>query len=133
MAEKLRIHRQKKGRRADDSQRKIASDLVNMYLKAMRSPDGKYCPNPEVPEEERSYLEYSNPSLLLDALKTFAEHGTFVNPFNDSVNDLILRDQFDKLRAKKISYQDAVAQLSEEHHTTGKTIERRVSPTKRAK
>ena len=129
----MQVHRQKKGRRADASQRSIASELVEMYTKAKASADGRYCVNPNDPEEERSYLDYSNPSLLLDALKVFVAHGVFTDPFKDRVNDMILREQFQKLRAAGTSYQEAIAIMGDEHGATEKTIERRVSPTKRDK
>jgi hypothetical protein len=104
-----------------------------MYAKAKASPDGRYCVNPSDPEEERSYLDYSDPGLLLDALKVFVAHGTFTDPFEDGVTDMILRDQFQKLRAAGNGYQEAIAQMADEHNAEQKTIERRVSPTKRGK
>jgi hypothetical protein len=127
----MKVHRQKAGRSADANQRERASRLVEMYAQAKASPDGRYCVNPSDPEEERSYLDYSDPSLLLGALTVFVAHGTFTDPFEDGVTDMILLDQFQKMRAEGISYEKAIAQMANEHATTEKTIERRVSPTKR--
>jgi hypothetical protein len=104
-----------------------------MYEQAKASPNGRYCVNPNDPEEERSYLDYSDPSLLISALKTYVARGTFTDPLVDGIKDIILCDQFQKLRATGNSHQDAIAQLAEEHNVTGRTIERRLSPTKRDK
>lgn len=125
------VSAQKTGRKAGQDQRDYAAMLVQMYEAARQSSDGRYCPNPDAPPEEQCFIEYSNPALLLDALRVFASNGTFVNRFRHSVNTMLLRDQWKHLREGGVSYEAALAQMAEEHHSTERTIERRMSTTKR--
>lgn len=127
------VSKKKSGRTASQAQRDYAASLVDLYERAMNSPDGHYCPNPEAPAEEQAWMEYSDPRLLLDALRVFSKYGTFVDPFKHNVNRLLLRDQFQKLRTQGASHQEAVAAMAEEHHATERTMERRLSPSKRDK
>lgn len=126
MMANLKVGRQKAGRRADSTQRKLAQELVDIYQHAKASADQSYCPNPEAPPEERAYLDYNDPSLLLSALTCFAVHGTFTDPFNDGVNDMLIREEFRKLRATGTSSAEAVAAIASNHNSSLSTIERRL-------
>ena len=116
----------KSGRLANADQRELAQEWVDLYAKARASPDGYYCPNPDDPENERVYFNGNDPTLLLGAVEGFARHGTFVDPFWKTVEQLLIRDSFDKLRASGVSYQEAIAQLVKKNHYSDSTIERMV-------
>ena len=122
--------RHKTGRRADDTERKIAADWVALYRQAQLSPDGWVCVNPEDDPENQVSLYADDTDFLIGMLESFAEHGTFKNVDRHGLADMLLSWEFHDLKNKGHGYTEAIHALAEKHHCSTRTIERRL-PTKR--
>ncbi len=116
--------RQKKtGRRASPEERARAQEIVDQYLLAEKSPDGRHCLNPESPPEKQHFF-YANPDELLSALEGFAEHGTFelVEEVDHEILDI--HHEVKTLRESGSTRAEAVATVAEERHKSCRQIER---------
>lgn len=120
-------HKPKIGRRATSDDRQIAADWVELYRKAMASPNGSYCLNPDDPLEEQTYLHADNVEFLLSLLSDFSETGTFKRPNSPMGAHFILRWDFDALRAKGMTHENAVEMLADKNACSTRTIERRLT------
>jgi len=116
----------KVGRKATEAIRSQARELVDLYKLAETSPDQRHCVNPGDAPEERDYLDFNDPRLLLSALECFANHGHFNDPFAKSVFQLVVRSEFDDLRSQDKTYGCSVEALSTRHARSTSGIERLV-------
>lgn len=116
----------KVNRTASEPLRSQARALVDLYKMAEASPDHRYCVNPDDAPDERDYLDFNDPRLLLSALECFAEHGHFNDPFARSVFQLVVRGDFDVLRSQGMTYERSVEALSTKHARSTSAIERLV-------
>ena len=121
----------KTGRRAGKDEREMALRLVKVYRLAMGSPDGRLCLNPGDDPKKQTFIDALNPNLLIWALENFSEHGTF--HFIDQIvgqrfrDELQLREEFEELRSKGATYEDAVENLVTSHGKSKSTIERKIN------
>ena len=116
--------RQKKtGRRASPEERARAQELVDLYLLAEESPDGRLCLNPDSPPEEREFF-YANAEELLSAIEGFARNGTFEVIEKTEFDILEIHFAVKDLRAKGLTREEAVARVAERHHKSCRQIER---------
>lgn len=120
----------KTGRRADDTERKIAADWVALYRQAQQSPEGYVCVNPEDDSDEHVNLYADDVDTLLYLLEGFADTGTFKNVDRHGFDGLNLNTSFQRMRSEGMGYTEAIHALAEKHHCSTRTIERRL-PTKR--
>ncbi|MBC7621620.1 MAG: hypothetical protein H7293_22020 [Candidatus Saccharibacteria bacterium] len=121
MARKL-----KTGRRATDDRARAASWAKN-YRLAQASPDGRYCLNPEDASEFQIFFDIADIDPLLQALESFAEHGTFELMHN--IEPFVMRMEMRALRSAGMTYEEAIAKLAEKFNTSESTITRRVRRT----
>lgn len=116
----------KTGRRATDD-RARAAGWAKQYRLAQASPDGRHCLNPEDELEFQIIADVADLDPLLDALESFAQHGTFA--LMHDFEPFLMRMELNALRSAGMTYEDAIAKLAEEHNTSESTITRRVRRT----
>lgn len=116
--------RQKKtGRRASPEERARAQELVDLYLLAEASPDGRHCLNPESPPEKQEFF-CANVEELLIALEGFAKHGTFECVEAIEFDILDIHFAVKDLRENGLTREEAVATVAEKCHKSCRQIER---------
>ena len=120
----------KTGRRAEEPHREMARRLVAVYRRALASPDGRLCLNPDDDLSEQIFIDALNPNLLIWALENFAQHGTFHfidQIFSKKIDDeLDLRKEFDGLRSEGFTYESAVETLVQSRGMSKSNIERKI-------
>jgi hypothetical protein len=116
----------KTGRRATDD-RARAAGWAKQYRLAQSSPDGRYCINPEDELECQLVADVADLDPLLDALESFAEHGTFA--LMHDFEPFLMRFEMRELMSAGMTYEAAVAKLAEKHNMSERTVTRRVSRT----
>lgn len=114
----------KTGRRAVDADRARAAGWAKQYRLAQASPDGRHCLNPEDELEFQIFADVADLDPLLDALDRFAEYGTF--ELMDDFEPFLMRVEMNRLRSAGMTYEDAIAKLAEQHHTSESTMTRRI-------
>lgn len=118
--------RKKGGRRANDDDRVTAKIWADLYRRALGSPDGSVCVNPESPHEERTYIDADDISPLLKLLDHFAENGTF-KEVDTWLDDLLIRSEFRQLcTTSGLTRAKALELLSEKYHCSTRKIEYRI-------
>jgi hypothetical protein len=117
----------KTGRRALDDDRKRAAGLVASYFRALSSPGSCYCINPEDEPEFQVFDYGADIETLLEALQSFAAHGTFA--LMSDGQPFFMRMAFSALRNSGMTYEKAIAALAEQHNTSESTITRMVRRT----
>lgn len=120
------------GRRADEDEREIARQWLNLYLSAQATASGELCLNPEDPLVEQTWINGNDPMPLLSLLKNFSENGTFKNVGEkfDSIRLLVLRSEYKKMRASRKTYESTTNELADTYHTSLSTIQRLVRNVK---
>ena len=120
----------KTGRRAEEPHREMARRLVAVYRRALASPDGRLCLNPDDDLSEQIFIDALNPNLLIWALENFAQHGTFHfidQVISQNIDDAQhLRDEFDGLRSKDFTYESAVETLVRSRGMSKSNVERKI-------
>lgn len=119
--------RTKTGRRAGADDRARAASWAKNYGLAQASPDGRYCLNPKDEPQFQIFADVADLDPLLEALYSFAEHGTFA--LMDDFEPFLMRFEMKELMSAGMSYEDAIAKLAEDHNTSASTITRRVRRT----
>lgn len=115
----------KTGRRASAEERECARKWVERYRRAEQSPDGRYCVNPEAPHEEQYFICADDPEPLLQALSSFAEHGTLqAIDFRDNGRRLVIRAELEQLRQAGVAYDDRIATVAEKYRRSTREIQR---------
>lgn len=118
-------HGPKTGRRASEEERACARKWVELYRLAEQSPDGRYCVNPEALPEEQEFIDANDPELLLQALLSFAEHGTFqAIDFKYNARRLVICAELEQLRQAGLAYDDRMATIAEKYHRSIREIQR---------
>ena len=117
----------KTGRRSGPDDRARAAGWAKQYRLAQASPDGCYCLNPEEESEFQIIFDVADLDPLLDALESFAEHGTF--ELMHDFEPFLMRSEMKVLMSAGMMYEDAVAKLAEKHNMSERTVTRRVSRT----
>lgn len=119
--------KEKTGRRASKEDRARAAGLVASYFRGRSSPDSSYCINPEDEPELQMFGAVTDVETLIDALQSFAEHGTFA--LMSDIEPFLMRIEMSKLRSSGMTYEEAIAKLAEDYYTSSSTITRRVRRT----
>lgn len=96
---------------------------------AQASPDGRHCLNPADEWECQTFIDATDIEPLLLALGDFAKNDTFEFMDSFGIADMVMRHEFKELRASGQTYQNAIAELAEKHHSSRSTIERIVRST----
>jgi hypothetical protein len=111
-------------------ERGLAAKLLDTYALALNSPDGRYCPNPDAPEDEQVVLraDQVRDYLLLD-LERIRDYGTLHFSEVDT-NAMLIRHDVRELRASGLSYEKAVAAAAERYPVGERTIRRIVGKAK---
>ena len=117
----------KTGRRAVEDDRARAAGWAKLYRRAQASPDGRHCLNPQDEWEFQIIADVADLDPLLDALESFAEHGTF--ELMHDFQPFLMRIAMDELRSAGMTYEEAIAKLAEDYNTSESTITRRVRRT----
>lgn len=120
--------RTKTGRKANPDDRARAANLARLYRLAQSSLDGRYCLNPEDELEFQIVADVADLDPLLDALESFAEHGTFA--LMHDIEPFVMRMEFLELRSSGLTYEAAAATLAERKHVSERTITRGVRTVK---
>lgn len=123
--------RDKAGRRAEEDQRNIAREWVQIYEAAAAAPDKSICLNPEDEPDEQTWVGVDQVTrALVHLLKTFAENGNFID--NDTPQQLVypwlLRWELRKLRDEGNNYLDAKEELAKRHGVSTRTLDRMLNP-----
>ena len=107
--------------------RQEVADYAATCRKALSSPDGRVCVNPEAPVEERSYM-YAHEILecALRALERFGEHGDHFRPEWD-INRMAIRGEVSGLRKRGSSFEEAVAAVADNLGVDDRTVSRFIS------
>ena len=128
----MTVGKPKTGRRANQDECDIARDWVELYRTAQSQPGGSLCLNPADEPDEQTWIDGNDPDHLLSMLERFAKHGTFkhVGKESISIHWFLMRLEFKKMRANRVSYANAVALLAEKHSCSERTIERRLRTDK---
>ena len=121
-------------RRANATERKIAETWVELYRKAQAAPDGRYCLNDDVEhEEDRVFIDASDPSMLIHLLDTFAKHGKFSTKEDKGIEGLVLRAESRRLQEEGNSYYETLYAMADRYEVSSSTIERRMRLTRLVK
>lgn len=121
------VKRIKTGRRAGTDDRARAAGWAKQYRRAQASPDGRYCLNPEDESEFQIIVDVADIDPLLDALESFAKHGTF--ELMDDFDAFLMRLELKELRSAGMTFEDAAAKLAQKHNKSERTITRIISRT----
>lgn len=116
-------------RRADKADRERALQWAGLYRLAQKSPEGRYCVNPESCFEEQAFIYADDVSFLVSLLENFSKHGTFATIDDMGIDGLIMRQKLEALRIGETRL-NAVADLSIEYGVSESTISRRVKTVK---
>lgn len=129
MASRLKV---KPGRRANDGERQIARDWVELYRQAQQAPTSMLCLNPDDEPDIQTWIDASDPRPLLSLLENFAEHGTFeqVGKLFDSIRLLPLRHAYREGRRLGETHEVLVNKLADEYGLDPRTIERKLRTDK---
>lgn len=117
----------KTGRRAGADDRARAASWAKNYGLAQASPDGRYCLNPEDEPQFQIFADVADLDPLLEALYSFAEHGTF--ELMHDFEPFLMRFEMKELMSAGMTYEAAAAKLAEKHNMSERTVTRRVSRT----
>ncbi len=121
-----RIRQPKTGRLASESERAVARELVDLYLRAKDAPDRRLCLNPNDSPARQQWIIYDDPSILIEFLDRFASLGTF----QDTTENTAARERFMLFisyqfgRQSGESHETAVCRLAGELNLSERTIER---------
>ncbi|MEV4783408.1 hypothetical protein [Burkholderia sp. LMU1-1-1.1] len=112
------------GRYISDYERGLASTLLDTYTAALSSPDRRYCPNPDDPEEEQVTL-YADQVVdyLLADLARIRDHGTLHFSEIDT-NAILIRAFVRERRAAGDTYEKAVEAGAQRYPMGERTIRR---------
>ncbi len=116
----------KMGRAAHEYERERVNEWVKIYRAAQKSPDGRYCLNPDDEPEAQQFIVASDPEHLLQALESFVEHGTVAFQDTYGFARLIMRGRLKTLTMSGIAPRAAIEKLAEEDHCDPRTIERKL-------
>lgn len=116
----------KTGRRASTDERAIAGKWVEKYREAQSTPDGRVCLNPDDEHESQTFIDATDTSILVGLLDSFSKHGTFASIDDYGFERMLLRSQFNALRADACTYEEAVGILADRHNCDPRTISRKI-------
>jgi hypothetical protein len=120
------MSKSKTGRRASADARAIAGKWVEKYREAQSAPDGRVCLNPDDEHEIQTFIDVHDASILIYLLDSFSKHGTFARVDDYGVERMLLRSEFNVLRADGCTYEEAVAILADRHNCDPRTISRKI-------
>lgn len=137
------MRKTKTGRRCGKDERARARELVELYRAAQAAPGGRLCLNPDDEPEIQTWIDGSDPELLLRYLADFAEHGTFAWVDTIGVYELLTRSdarrrlaevrqeraQNPKVRNGEKGLPDPMETVAKELNLSKRTLERILSPS----
>lgn len=113
---------QKVRRRAHADDRDRARELVELYRRAQRAPDGRLCLNPDDDSNDQHWIDGTDPTILLQALERFATSGTFALEMD--FTPLVVRAQYRELLSTGLTSTQAQERLAEQQHVDPRTVQR---------